>query len=130
MVSTRLLISKSSTLFTTPVGIAPSAPITIGTTVTSMFHSFLVLWQCPSTRLSPHLFSTLLRSPQGRQSSEFRTFSFLVFFFFFFFFFTMTRSSRPAETRRSVSLSTSQRILCVTFCYLKGSTFSFKVSFS
>ena len=51
MVSTCLLISKSSSLFTKPFWIAPSAHITIDITVTFMFHSFLVLWQ----GLSPYL---------------------------------------------------------------------------
>ena len=40
MVSARPFISDSSTLFTIPLGIAPSEPITIGITVTLMFYSF------------------------------------------------------------------------------------------
>ena len=39
MVSTRSLISKSSSPFTNPLGIIPGAIITIGITVTFMFHS-------------------------------------------------------------------------------------------
>ena len=41
-VSVRPLISKSSSLFTKPLGIVPSAPTTIGITVTFMFQSFFV----------------------------------------------------------------------------------------
>ena len=40
MVSTRPLISKSSSSFTNPLGIVPSEPTRIGITVTFMFHSF------------------------------------------------------------------------------------------
>ena len=40
MVSTCPLISKSSGPFTNPLGIIPSAPITIGITVIFMFYSF------------------------------------------------------------------------------------------
>ena len=41
MVSILPLISNSSTPFTNPLENIPSAPITIGITVTLMFHSFL-----------------------------------------------------------------------------------------
>ena len=44
VVSARPLISKSCNIFTKPVGIVPSAPITIGITITFMFHSFLLLF--------------------------------------------------------------------------------------
>ena len=40
MVSTRLLISKSSSPFTYPLMTIPRAPVTIGITVTFMFRSF------------------------------------------------------------------------------------------
>ena len=40
IVSVRLPISKSSRSFSNPLVIVPNAPITIGTIVTFMFHSF------------------------------------------------------------------------------------------
>ena len=40
MVSTRLLISKSSSPCTNHLVIVPNAPITVGTTITFIFHSF------------------------------------------------------------------------------------------
>ena len=43
MVSANLLISKSSSPCTNPLVTVPRAPITIGITVTFMFHSFSVL---------------------------------------------------------------------------------------
>ena len=47
--STCPLISKCSSFFTKPLEIFPCAPITIGTTVTSIFRSFSFLWQGLST---------------------------------------------------------------------------------
>ena len=53
MVSTCPLISKSSSPFTNPLGIGPSASITIDITVTFVFHSFfLVLKQSLDIYLS------------------------------------------------------------------------------
>ena len=57
MVSDRPPISNFSSPLTKPLGIVPSAPFTIGITVTFMFHSFffagwsffLVIWQGSST---------------------------------------------------------------------------------
>ena len=53
MVSTRPLISKSSSLFKNPLVIVPRAPITIGITVTFMSHRvfFSILWQGRGTYL-------------------------------------------------------------------------------
>ena len=52
MASVRPRTCKSSSSFTKPLGVVPSAPITIDTTVNFMFHSFLVLWQDLSTFIS------------------------------------------------------------------------------
>ena len=45
MVSICPLISKFSSSFTNPLEIVPNVPITIGITITIMFHSYLVLLQ-------------------------------------------------------------------------------------
>ena len=56
MVLARPPMSNSSSPLTKPFGTVLSAPITIGITITFMFHSFFffVLWQCPNTCLSFH----------------------------------------------------------------------------
>ena len=80
MVYTRPLISKSSSPCTKPLMTVPSAPITIGITVTFMFHSFF----SPLARsryLS--LFFAFFQWSAGMAKSTFR----LVLFFFSFFFF-------------------------------------------
>ena len=43
MVSTRPLISKSSSPFINPLMAVPSVPITIGINVIFMFHSFIII---------------------------------------------------------------------------------------
>ena len=87
MVSACPQISKSSRPFTKPLGIVPRASITIGITVTFIFHSFfLVLWQDSGTYLSFRFLLFLLCGSPRRQSSLFARFFFLFFSFFFFFF--------------------------------------------
>ena len=83
MVSTRRLISKSSSICTNPLVTVPSASVRIGITVTFMFHSFF-----SSQARSRYL--TLYGSP-GQQSPLFGRFSliFSLFSFFFFFFFVV-----------------------------------------
>ena len=93
MVSTYPLISKSSSPFNNPLGIVPSAPITIDITVTFMFHRFLVFWQ----GLAIHLFFSLsfysvVKKKRTRWIVDFAvlaksTIQLVLFFFFFFFFF-------------------------------------------
>ena len=61
MVSTCPLISKSSSSFTNPLGIVPSAPITIGITANFMSHSFFfVLLQSQDIYFSFHFLLILL----------------------------------------------------------------------
>ena len=84
MVSTRPLISKSSSLLTNIFVTLPSTTVTIGITVTFMFHSFL-----RSLARSRYFFfsfcflSVLLCGQLERQSPQFRRF-FLSFSLFFF----------------------------------------------
>ena len=59
MFSTSLLISKSSTLYPNPLMNVPSAPITIGITVTFKFCCFLDLYQGLGIYLSFHFPSVL-----------------------------------------------------------------------
>ena len=105
MVSTRPLISKSSSPCINPLVTVPSTPTTIDITVTFMFHSF---------------FSSLARS---------RHLSLFVFLQFYpvvsrngkvhnsagFFLLTITWSGRLAEIRLSICISKSQKILCISF---------------
>ena len=84
IVSTRLSISKSSRPFNNPLVIVPKAPITIGTIVTFMFHSFFI-----SLARSRYLsffslsFRFILWSAGTAKSTILQI---LVFFFFFVFF--------------------------------------------
>ena len=98
------LISKSSNPCTNPLATVPSAPITIGITVTFMFHSFF-----SSLAKSRYLFLFSL------------SFSFILWSAwtagYLFFLLTMTRSDRLHEIRGSVCISKSQRILCVALSW-------------
>ena len=85
MVSTRPLISKSSSLFSNLLGIIPSAPITTDITVTLMLHSFF------SQIFIPHFAFFLLCGLLERQNRTVRQvllfihlFIFIYFQFFFF----------------------------------------------
>ena len=106
MVTTRPLISESSSPFINPLVTVESAPIAIGITVTFMFHSFSV----PSKDKYRELIFVFAFFCFARwQSPLFSS------FFFFFFFLTMTRFGRLPEIRWSVFISNSQRSLCVSF---------------
>ena len=98
IVSTCLLISKSSTPCTNSLVTVPSARITIGITITFMFHSFSVLYQ----RLGTFCFLSILTYGQPADS--------------LFFLLTATKSDCLAKICWSGCISTSQRILCVSFC--------------
>ena len=88
MVSTCPLVSMSSNPFNNPLVTALSPPITIGITVTFMFHSFFssVAW---SRYLS---FFTLVYGQPGQQSPQVCKFSFLLLL-------TILRSSYLAKIR-------------------------------
>ena len=100
MVSSRPLISKSSSPCTNPLVTVTSAPFTI-IIVSFMFHSFFVFFFCfvfsvLSQELGVYfyfLFSSILLSSQlERQIPLFSKFFFFFLFFFFFFWLTITRS--------------------------------------
>ena len=107
MVSTRLLISKSSSPCTNPLVTVQSAPITIGVTVTWMFHCFFNS-QARSRYLalfSPS-FSFTLCSVRTAKSHYLVGSLFLS---------TMNRTGHLAEIRWSVCISKSLWILCFSF---------------
>ena len=81
MVSTRPPISSSTSSLTKTLRIVLSAPITVGTTATHIFHSFLILCLVLSTYLSFPFLRFSLFGPRGRQSPLFSR----IFFSFFFF---------------------------------------------
>ena len=87
MVSTRLPTSKSSRPFNHPLVTVPKAPITIGTIVTFMFHSFFnSLASSRYLSFFSHSFSFILWSA-GTAKSKILQIFFLFFFFVDFFFF-------------------------------------------
>ena len=103
ILSTRFLISKSSSRCTNPLMTVPSALITIGITVTFMFHSFLSsLARSKYLSLFSLSFSFTLWTA-GTSKSPIRQvlFSFLL---------TVTRSGHLAENKWSVCVLKSERI--------------------
>ena len=100
MVSTRLVISKSSIFCTNPLVTVPRVPITIGITVTFMFHSF---FNSLARSRYFHFLSILLCGQPGQQSPQFGKFSFLLI---------IIKSDRDLG---SVCISKSQRNLCMSF---------------
>ena len=81
MVSTRPPTSRSSRPFDNPLVTVPKAPITIGTIVTFMFHSFFnSLARSRYLSFFSHSFSFILWSAGTAKSTILQ-----IFFFFFFF---------------------------------------------
>ena len=79
MVSTRPLTSNSSSPFNYPLVTVPKAPITIGTIVTFLFHSFFTFsQQGRGTYPSLHIFSALFCGQPGQKSRQFWKFFFLL----------------------------------------------------
>ena len=104
MVSSCPLISKSSSPFTNPLEIVPSAQTTIDIIITFMFHSFFSshsLWRYLFL-FSPSFNFTLWFA--GTASQLFARFPFIFFFFFDYH-----------KIRWSVCMVKSQRSLCVSF---------------
>ena len=102
--------SKSSRPFNNPLVTVPEAPITIGTIVTFMFHSFFnSLARSRYLSFFSHSFSFILWSAGTAKSTILQT------FFFFFFFLVIIRSGLLAEIRWSVCMSKSHYYLCEFF---------------
>ena len=96
IVSTHLLISKSSSPCINPLMTLTSVPITIVITVTFMFHSFLVLLQGLGSYPSFNFLSVLLCSAGSLLLS------------------IITRSGRLAGIRWSICITKSQKILYIS----------------
>ena len=110
IVSTRPPTSKSPRPFNNPLVIVPKAPITIGTNVTFMFHSFF-----KSLARSRYLsffslsFRFILCSARTAKSTI------LQILFFFFFLLIIIRSGFQGGIWWSVCMLKSHRSLCVSF---------------
>ena len=102
-VSSRPLISNSSSPCTNPLVTILSTLITIGITVTFMFHDF---FSSLARSKDLYLFSLFCGQPEW-QIPQFGRFS--------FFWLTITRSGRLAEIKWSVGISKTQWNLCATF---------------
>ena len=97
IVSTRPLTSKSSMPFNNPLVIVPNAPITIGTIVTFMFHSFFnSLARSRYLSFFSHSFSFILWSAGTAKSTILQIF---FLFSFFFFLLIIIRAGVLAEIR-------------------------------
>ena len=106
MISTRPVISKSSSPFTNPSVTVPRAPITIGIIVTFMFHSFFnSLGRSSNLYFFSLSFNFTLWSARTSKSIIRQV----------LFFFIIIRSSRLAEMRWSVCMLKSQGSLCVSY---------------
>ena len=108
MVFTNPLISKSSNPYTNPLVIVSSAPITLGITVTFMFHNFCCFPARSRYFLSFPFLSVLLCDQLERENPLIGN------FFFFFFLQTIKRSGRLTEIKWSVCIWKVHRILCVS----------------
>ena len=107
-VSTRPVISKSSSPCTNPLVTVPWAPITIGIIVTFIFPSFFTpLAKYRYLSLFYNSFNSSLWFAGAVKSTILQVLSFLLLI--------IIRSGRLAEIRWSVSISKSQRSLCVWF---------------
>ena len=102
MVSSRPLISKSSSSFNNPlVTTVPKVPITIGIILTFVFHIFF-LFACKARYISFFSISVLFCRQAGQQSLQFCKFS--------SFLLIIIRSRLLAEIRWSIFMSKSQGV--------------------
>ena len=115
MVSTRPPTSKSSRPFNNPLVTVPKAPITIGITVTFMFHSFFQFSSKVQVLISLFTFFQFYSVVSWNSKVD----NFADFLFFFFLLLIIIRSGLLAEIRWSVCMSKSHRSLCVSFSLLK-----------
>ena len=107
IVSVRPPISKSSRPFNNPLVIVPNAPITIGTIVTFMFHSFFnSLARSRYLSFFSHSFRFILWSARTEKSTILQIFFLLLI---------IMRSGLLAGIRWSVCMLNSHRSLCVAF---------------
>ena len=106
MVSTRPVISKSFSSCTNPLVTIPRAPITIGITVTFMFHSFFQFTNKVEVLIFLFTFFQFYSCGQPeKQSPQFCKFPFLLI---------IIRSGSLAKIRGSVCISESQYYY---YCY-------------
>ena len=116
IVSTRSPTSKSSRPFNNPLVIVPKAPITLGTIVTIMFHSFFnSLARSRYLSFFSHPFRFILWSAGTAKSTIFQILFFFFFFFFFFFLLIIIRSGLLAGIKWSVCMLKSYGSLCLSF---------------
>ena len=105
MVSILSPTSKSSSPFNNPLVTVPKAPITIGTIITFMFHSFFNSLAKSRYLSFSHSFSFILWSAETAKSTILQILLLLI----------IIRSGLLAEFRWSVCMSKSHRSLCVSF---------------
>ena len=104
MVSTRVLLSNSSSPFTSSLVTLLKAPIITGITVTFMFHNFFsFLTGLKNLFLFSLSFIFTLWSAETAKSIIWQ------------FFFIISMAGRLTEIRESIFISKSQRSLCVSF---------------
>ena len=108
IVSTPPLISKSSSSSTNPLLTVPSAPITVGITVTFMFHCFCFQSSNKFKVLMSLFAVSLFLWSAWTAKAPFR-------WILFYFLFTITRPGRLFEIRWFGCISNSKRIFCVSF---------------
>ena len=119
MVSIRSPIFNFSSLLFNPLGTVLSAPIKFDITVTLMFHSFLSFLARSKylSFFSLSLIFTLWSTGTVKSSKQQ-----VLFLHYIFFLVIVTRSGLIAGISRSVSISKSQRILCLIlydrFCFV------------